>query len=421
MFWQGLLGLICFPLLAWLLSENRRGVNIRIVLSGLLLQIVLAVLLLNLPWLQQVFEYVNRGVLAISSATEAGTGFVFGYLGGGEVPFVEKTDGAGSHFILAFRALPLVLVMSALASLLFYWRVLPWLVRGFGWLLQRGMGLGGALGLGAAANVFVGMVEAPLLVRPYLKQMERGELFALMACGMATIAGTMMAIYATLLDPLIPGVMGHLLIASLLSAPAAITLAQLMVPTSGRPAVEAEMVAPVQANSSMEAVTRGTLDGVPLLLNIVAMLIVLVALVALVNQLLGLLPEVGGQALTLERLLGWLLAPLAWLMGIPWNEAQVAGSLMGTKTVLNEFIAYLHFVNLPEDALSPRSELIMTYALCGFANLGSLGIMLGGLGTLVPERREEIVALGLKSIVAGTLATAMTGALVGLFQWHPGV
>jgi CNT family concentrative nucleoside transporter len=277
------------------------------------------------------------------------------------------------------------------------------------------MGVGGALGLSTAANVFVGMVEAPLLVRPYLKQMSRSDLFAMMTCGMATVAGTMMVLYAQVISSVVPDAMGHILTASLISAPAALVIARLMVPPA-RSAAEREQAATLAAlsTSSMDAITRGTLDGLKLLLNIVAMLVVFIALVHIVNALLALLPNLDESPVTLQRILGWCMAPLVWLSGIPWDEAVEAGGLMGIKTVLNELLAYLSMAQLPADALSERSRLIMTYVLCGFANFGSLGIMIGGLSTIVPERRQEILSLGMRSIAAGTLATSMTGAVVGL-------
>ncbi len=409
---HSLLGLAAFTAIAWLLSEDRRRFPWRIVAAGLALQLALAAALLKLPLFKAFFVTLNDALLALEAATRAGTAFVFGYLGGAPLPFEDA--GAGSSFVLAFRALPLVLVMSALSALLFYWRVLPWIVRGASRLLQRTLGIGGALGIGAAANIFVGMVEAPLLVRPYLKDMSRFELFALMTCGMATIAGTVMVLYASFLANVIPDALGHILIASILSAPAAILIAAVMVPPAGA-ATAGEVAPPQEARGSMDAVTQGTLQGVQLLANIVALLIVLVALVSLANLALGLLPPWSGAPLTLERLLGTIMAPVVWLMGIPWSEAGTAGALMGTKTVLNELLAYLELSRLPEAALSERSRVILTYALCGFANLGSLGILIGGLGTMAPQRRAEIVTLGFRSIASGTLATLMTGAVVGVF------
>ncbi|MBT3048616.1 MAG: nucleoside transporter C-terminal domain-containing protein [Candidatus Thiodiazotropha sp.] len=410
---QGVLGLVLLPLLAWLISENRRAFNWRVPAAGLALQLILALLLLKLSLFQALFIQLNQALLIVQQATEAGTSFVFGYLGGAESPFLESDSDSGSSFILAFRALPLVLVISALSALLFHWRVLQRVVELFSWLLRKSLGISGALGLGAAANVFVGMVESPLLIRPYLNRLTRSELFSLMTLGMATIAGTVLVLYASLLEGVVANPVGHLLTASLISAPAAIMISRLMIPET-QPGTAAELTDIQGANSSMEAITNGTLEGLKLLANIVALLLVLVALVSLLNQLLGLLPTIQEQPLSLQRLLGWLMAPLAWIMGIPWSEAVTAGSLLGTKTVLNELLAYLELARLPGEALGERSRLILTYALCGFANFGSLGIMLGGLGAMVPERRVEIVALGMKSIVAGTLATLLTGTVAGL-------
>lgn len=408
---QSAFGLVVLLTIAWLLSENRRFVPWRIVVSGVLLQFALAVLLLKLPPVKPLFLALNDGLLALEKATQAGTTFVFGFLGGGPLPYAETH--AGSSFVLAFRALPLVLVVSALSALLFYWRVLPFVVKSISAVLEKTMGIGGAVGLSTAANIFVGMVEAPLFIRPYLARMSRGELFIVMTCGMAGIAGTVMVLYASMLGPVIPDAMGHILSASIISAPVAIVVAALMVPPQGTPTA-GELVSEQPAKSAMDAVTRGALDGLALLLNIVALLIVLVALVTLVNLVLGALPEIGGGPLTLQRMFGVLMAPLVWLAGIPWAEAFTAGALMGTKTVLNEFIAYSDLARLPAEALSPRSQLLMTYALCGFANFGSLGILVGGIATMVPERRDEVVALGGRSIASGTLATLATAATVGI-------
>ncbi len=383
----------------------------RTLIAGLALQLALAVLLLKLPPVRDLFLALNGIVQALQQATMTGTSFVLGYLGGGDIPF-EPRHGT-STFILAFQALPLILVMSALSALLYHWRILPLVVRGFAWCLHKTLGIGGTAGVGTAANVFVGMVEAPLLVRPYLATTSRSDLFVIMAAGMATIAGTMMVLYASFLDGVIADPLGHILTASVLNAPAAIVIARLMVPPGTDQQAEAVNLTNPYV-SAMDAVTRGTLDGLTLLLNIGAMLIVLVALVALANAALGLLPDWGGAAITLQRLLGYGLAPIVWLIGIPWAEASAAGALLGTKIVLNELIAYLSMARLSPGTLSDESRLIMTYALCGFANFGSLGIMIGGMGAMVPDRRGEIVALGLQSIVAGTLTTCLTAALVGL-------
>jgi len=394
----GIAGLLA---IAWLVSERRWSVPWRAVAAGLALQFVLAVVMLKLPLAKDALGILNQGMLALEEATQAGTSLVFGYLGGGKAPF-EVSDPASS-FVLAFRALPLVLVISALSALLFYWRVLPAIVRGLSWLLERVMGVGGVVGLSTAANVFVGMVEAPLLVKPYLARVSRGELFAIMVCGMASIAGTVLFLYASLLRDVVPGAIGHLFVASIVSAPAALVVSFLMVPPEGEP-TGGRIELRSEAVNSIDALTRGTLDGAQLFISIMAMLIVFVAVVTLVNIVI--------EPWTLQRALGHLLAPLAWLAGVPWSEAQAGGQLLGTKTVLNELVAYVDLAGMTE--LSERSRVLMSYALCGFANFGSLGIMIGGLGTMCPERRGEVISLGLKSIAAGTLATCLTAATVGL-------
>ncbi|MGD8339518.1 MAG: nucleoside transporter C-terminal domain-containing protein [Gammaproteobacteria bacterium] len=413
--YQGIVGLIGLVAIAWIISEERHNVRWRVPVIGLALQFLIALLMLKLPQSRAVFSVLNDGVVALQTATEAGTSFVFGFLGGGPLPY-EETE-VGASLVFAFRSLPLLIVMSALTALLNHWRVLPLIVNGLSQLLQRTLGVGGAVALSAAANVFVGMVEAPLLIRRYLLQLSRAELFMVMACGMATIAGTVLVLYTTILGPVIDDAVGHLLTASIISAPAAIMFAWVMVPlTGGATETHRAGLAQSGATSTMDAITRGTERGMALFLNIIAMLIVLVALVQLLNAVLGLLPEIAGADLSLERLLGWVFAPIAWSLGIPWAEATTAGSLLGIKTALNEFLAYLALAELPDGTLSDRSNLIISYALCGMANFGSLGIMIGGFTVLVPERRKDVVELGMKSIVAGTLATCSTGAVVGLIS-----
>jgi CNT family concentrative nucleoside transporter len=410
---QSAFGVLALLAIAWALSDNRRAVSLRQMAVGLAVTVITALVLLKLPGVAKAFGAINDAVSTIAAATRAGTSFVFGYLGGGALPFDLKAPGA--DFILAFQALPIVLVMSVLTTLLFYWRILPPIVRGMAWLLERTLGVGGAVGLSAAANIFLGMVEAPLFIRPYLAQLTRSELFLVMTGGMAGIAGTVLVLYATFLAPLIPDAAAHFVIASVLGAPAAILVSLIMVPETSDKRTGGALTDPdMHASSTMDAITKGTTAGLELLLNIVAMLLVLVALVYLANAVLGLLPEIGGAKISLQRLLGLLMAPVCWLMGLPWPQAITAGSLMGTKTVLNELIAYVELSKLGADELDPRSRLIMLYAMCGFANFASLGIMIGGLGTMAPERREEINALGLKSIVSGTLTTCLMGAVVGM-------
>src|ERR1700704_3016703 len=411
---QSALGVFVLIAIAWIISEDRRAVSWKQAAIGLLMTSATAVLLLKVPGVSRVFGAINDAGEPIAAASRAGTSFVFGYLGGGQLPYDLKVPGA--EFVLALQALPIVLVMSVLTTLLFHWRILPPIVRGFSWLLERTLKVGGAVGLSTAANIFLGMVEAPLFIRPYLATLTRSELFIVMTGGMAGIAGTVLVIYATVLGPLIPDAAAHFVIASVMGAPAAILVRLIMVPeldtrrTGGTAVPDVGKV----ASSTMDAIVRGTAAGLELLLNICAMLIVLVALVHLANAIIGVLPSVGGAPITLQRLLGYVMAPVCWLMGIPWKEAVTAGGLMGMKTVLNEFIAYVELSKLPAEALEPRSRLILLYAMCGFANFGSLGIMIAGLATMAPERRDEVVSLGIKSIVSGTIATCLMGAIVGV-------
>lgn len=408
---QATVGYLLLIGLAYAISPKRAAIPWRTVAGGVGLQVTLALVIFRLPGAREAFAVCNDMLLALASATRDGTRLVFGFLGGAPLPYAETA--AGSSFVLAFQALPVVLVMSALSAVLYYWRVLPVLVQGFSVVLEKTLGVGGAVGMSTAANVFMGMVEAPLLIRPYLASVSRGEMFIILTGGMAGVAGTVMALYASILGPVVPDALGHILTASFISAPAAIVFAVILVPPDGAPTGR-NLHLPQTDSSSMEAVTRGTGEGVVLLINIAAMLIVLVAMVSLANQLLGLLPSVSGTPLSLQRLLGWLMAPFAWMAGIPFNESAVAGALLGTKTVLNELVAYLDMAQLSPDVLSPRSKIIMTYALCGFANLGSLGILLGGMCAIAPERRSELVQLGPWTLISGTLATLSCGSVVAI-------
>jgi CNT family concentrative nucleoside transporter len=412
---QSALGVAAILALAFVFSENRRAVPWRPVVGGLLLTFALALLLLKVPQVETAFALITRAVDTVAAATRAGTSFVFGYVGGGDPPYAATEPRA--QFILAFQALPVILVMSVLSSLLFYWRIMPPVVRGFSWALTRTLDVGGAVGLSTAANIFVGQVEAPLFIRPYLMKLSRSEMFVVMTGGMAGIAGTVFVLYATILAPVIPDAAGHIVVASVLGAPAAILISLIMVPDEKQHHTGGTLGDIGQtADSTMDAIVKGTTSGLELLLNIVAMLIVFVALVYLANAILGLLPDVFGAPLTLQRVLGWVMAPVCWLLGVPWAQAVTAGGLMGIKTVLNELIAYLDLAALPAGALDPRSRLIMLYAMCGFANFGSLGIMIAGLTTMCPEKRDEVISLGLKSIVSGTLTTCLLGAIVGVLS-----
>ena len=410
-FLQSALGVLAMLAVAWVASERRRSVNWRPVWSGIVLALLLTAAIRWVPGVGAAIAATNDVLDALMNATRAGTAMVFGHLGGGPLPY-EPTHPEAT-FVLAAQALPLVLVVSALSAVLFHWGILSRIVEAFAWLLQRTMGIGGAVGVSAAANAFVGMVEGPLVVRPWLAQLSRGELFMTMNCGMATIAGTVLVLYAAILKPVMPDAMAHLLAASVIAIPVALAVAAIMVPTDKGDSVSIRFER--EDDSAMAALARGTTDGLQLLLGIIAMLIVVVALVTLLDNALSWLPEVGGAPLSAERMLGVVFAPLAWAVGVPWSEAGAAGQLLGEKTVLNEFVAYLHMATLPDQALSPHSRLLMTYALAGFANFGSVGIMLGGLSPLLPaDRRADLGYLALKSVPAGLLSTCITAALVGM-------
>ena len=406
---QSLLGIAATLAIAWALSENRRAFSWRMTASALALQAVIALLLLKVPLARAGLLGLNAAVTALTDATRAGAGFVFGYVGGGPVPFAVTNPAALTSF--AFGILPLVIVISALSALLWYWRILPVVVGAIAFVLRKTMGLGGAVGLGAGATVFIGMIEAPLLIKPCLARMTRTEVFILLTVGLASVAGTVFVLYATILKDVIPGALGHILIASMMALPGGILMARIMVPGEASTANEPPDLG---YRSSMDAVARGTEDGLKIYLQILALLIVMLALVALADNLLSHFPGVAGAPLTLERVLGWLFSPLVWLYGVPWREAGTAGALMGTKTILNELVAYLHFAALPKGALDPRATLIMVYALCGFANLGSVGILIAGMSALMPERREEIVPLALKALVSGTLSSGLSASMIGL-------
>ena len=414
---QALLGIFVFIAIAVGCSEDRRLPNWKLLAVGLGLQLLIAFVVFQLEFVQRVLAAINQGVAAIVAATEAGTMFLFGYLGGdpADVAYPYPIDEPGATLILAFRVLPLIMFFTVLSAILWHYRILPFIVQGFSLVLRRSMGVGGAVGLGAAANIFIGMVESPALIRPYIKQLTRSELFIVMSCGMATIAGSVMIFYSVILADVIDNALGHLLTASVISAPAAIMLALIMVPATEE-SVEQNIKLGTHYHSLMDAITRGTSDGLKLMVNVGAMLLILVALVALLNSMLSLLPFPGEEALTLQGIFGFLFAPLVWLMGIPWQEAEAAGSLMGIKTALNELVAFLALAELPTGALSPKSYIIMTYALCGFANFASLGIMIAGISGMCPERSQEIVTLAPKSLISGTLATCMTGAIAGLLS-----
>jgi CNT family concentrative nucleoside transporter len=407
---QGLIGLIGFLAFAWLLSEDRRAVSVRQLAIALLIQVVLAYVLLNIGLFRQVLLSLNEIVYAMEAATREGTQLVFGFLGGDtNLPFELTADSM--PYIFAFRVLPQILVFSVVVALLWHWRVLPVVIRGFSWALRRSLGVGGAVGVAASASVFLGMVEAPLVIRAYLRNLSRSELFVVMTCGMSTVAGSIMVLYANVLAPVIEGAIGHVLTASVVNVVGAVLVSRILIPEEGI-TEGGDLADALSYESSMDAVSRGTMDGVKLVVNVGAMVIVLMSLVGLVNYVLGNF-MVSGEPLTLQWLAGWIFAPIAWVMGVDWVDARTAGALMGTKLILNELVAYLEFGALA-DSLLPDTRLILTYALCGFTNFGSLGILIGGVSALVPERRKDLLTLGPKTLLSGTLVACLTGTIVGI-------
>jgi len=432
--YQSLIGIAIILLITIGVSENRSRIDYKSLGKGLLFQFVLAIVLLKVPFIQSFLGSLNQSVLELQKATQAGTSLVFGYLGGGPLPFDEKSPGMS--FVLGLQALPMILIFSALSALLYYWRVLPLVIGCFAWLLGRVLNVTGATSFASIATVFVGIVEAPLLIRPYLNGLSKAELFVVMSTGMSTISGTVLVIYASFLQSSVPNVVTHLIIASLISAPGAIVLSLVAMPKiplfESQPSTleDHDMQghglrsyikallhttdAHKKYQSTMDAISDGTYQGMKLLASVIAMLIVLVALVSLGNSILQLLPYFDGSALTIQRIIGWVMQPFSWTLGIEWKDTQIAGQLMGTKLVLNEFIAYLDLSKLDPNAISEHSRVLLTYLLCGFANFGSLGIVIAGIGSMAPDRQKEIVQMGAKSLLIGTLSTCLSAAMIGL-------
>ena len=408
---QSLLGLVVIVAVCWAVSENRRAFPWRLTLGAVGVQAALVLALFGIPGSQVVLAAITGAVDGLAAATNEGTRFVFGYLAGGDQPFAVTNGGA--LFTFAFQVLPLILVISALSALLWHWKVLKWITHGFGFLFQRTMGLGGASALAVAANIFLGMIESPIVIRAYLDKLTRSELFLMMVVGLATVAGSTMVAYATLLAPVLPNAAGHVLVASIVSAPAGVLLARILIPEKpGQGGAVADYNSALKYDSAIDAIVKGTSDGLMVVLNISAVLIVFVALVALANVMLGGI-VIGGEALTVERILGVVFAPVAWLTGVEWAEASKAGWLLGGKLTLTEFVAFIELGKIPVGEMNERTRMLMTYALCGFANIGSVGITVTGLSVLMPERREEVLGLVWKALFGGFLATLMTACVVG--------
>ncbi len=410
---QSLIGVVLVIAICWAVSENRRAFPWKLAVGALAVQVGMVLLLFGFPAARAALQGVGGAVDGLAGATQAGTSFVFGYLAGTDQPYVASA-GSPAPFIFAFRVLPVILVVCALSALLWHLKVLKWVTRAFGFAFQKTLGLRGPPALAIGATIFMGQVEGPIFIRAYLDNLSRSELFMLMSVGMACVSGSTMVAYATILKATLPNAAAHVLTASLISAPAGVLLARIIVPPG---AVEEGGDAPFgddnRYDSAIDAVSHGIGDGLQVVLNVGATLIVFVAFVALADKALSLLPMIGGQPVTIERGLGVLFAPLAWTLGVPWKEAPVAGGLLGVKLVLTEFSAFIQLGKIPVGALSDRTRTIMTYALCGFANVGSVGINVSGFSVLAPDRRHEVLALVWKALLAGFLATCMTASVVG--------
>ncbi|MBV06498.1 MAG: Na+-dependent nucleoside transporter [Gammaproteobacteria bacterium] len=411
---QPTIGFFSLLLLGAIFSEDIKAIKLKFIVSGVLIQFTLAILLLKVSLVGNFFEYLSDGVMVLKAANDYGTGFVFGYLADGAPNAPFDITNPGGTFIFAFGGLTLIILMSAISALLWHWKIIPTIVNALSVLFKKPLNVGGPIGLGATANVFLGQVEAPLLVRPYLSSMTRHELLILMTVGMSTIAGSVMVVYTTMLTPIYgSGLIGHFLTASLISVPAGIMFSNMMIPSEVKTEFPEEDSSQMYT-STVDAITQGTKNGLEIFLSVIAMLIVVMALVFLFNSILGLFPDVNGSALTLERILGIIFAPLAWFMGIPWSESIMAGQLLGVKTALNEFVAYLYLSDSEIYKLSDKSRLIMLYALCGFANFSSVGILLSGMSAMVPERRDDLISVTGKALWAALLASCMTGFIVGI-------
>ena len=428
----GIIGLILFLAFAYAISEKRDAMNKRVILWGLGLQLVLALLILGVPALgfdgplRFLFDSANSAINSILEYTDEGSVFIFGSL----------LDQNKMGHIFAVSVLPTIIFMASLMAVFYHWGVMQKIVWAMATVMQKLMGTSGAESLSVAANVFVGQTEAPLVIKPYLEKMTRSELMAVMTGGMATVAGGVLAAYVDMLNERIPDIAGHLLTASFMSAPAALAMAKIMIPETKKPETLGKLPKSTgegtKYSNTIEAAAMGASDGLKLAVNVGAMLLAFIALMALLNGVLaeigelmafsswgaGLIPEGlptsdAGPTLSFQLVLAYLFAPVAFVMGIPWSEALLAGSLLGEKIVLNEFVAYLHFAEMGE-TFSDRSVIILSYALCGFANFSSIAIQIGGIGSLAPNQRSELAKLGIRSVIGGSLAAFSTACIAGI-------
>jgi len=409
---QSLVGIVVILLFCWGLSENRRKFPVRLAIGAITIQVVLILALFAIPQSHVLLGGVANGMSALSDATDQGMQFVFGYMGGGDQPY--QVTNSGALFVFALKVLPLILVISALSALLWHIGVLKIIIRGLGYIFEKTIGLGGATSLGVASGIFVGNVESMIIIKGYLDKLTRSELFVLVVIGMANVSGSTMVAYVLILQNVLPDAAGHILAAAVVSAPAGVLLARIVVPDLINHKVDKlDYGSELKYDSAIDAVSKGTVDGMTVAMNIAAILIVMVALAALANAILTIIPHVGGQPVTVERILGVIFTPLAWLIGVPWNEAAKGGEILGIKMILTEFVAFLNLAAIPLADMTPRTRILLTYATCGFANIGSVGITVAGFGALMPERRPEIISLIWKGLAAAFLATCLSAAIVG--------
>ena len=438
---RGLLGLLLLLVIAFLFSSDKRNVNWKLVFSGVGFQLLLAVFIFKVPGFDLIFEWLATGFTKLLSFTDEGAEFIFGkWPNFAQLFSSEVVDGVTKPvmysvgYVFAFKVLPTIVFFSALTSLLYYLGILQKIVFGFAWVLSKTMNLSGSESLAAAANIFVGQTEAPLVIKPYIKNMTKSEILCLMTGGMATIAGGVFAAFIGMLggdDPLVQQMFAkHLLTASVLSAPAAIVFSKIILPEREKVSKDLNIDKAKIGDGPLEAISNGTTEGIKLAVNVGGMILVFLAFIAMINYFLtdivghytGLNNQVAEFSdgrytkLSLQMLLGYLFAPIAWIIGVTPSDMVVAGQLLGEKTVINEFIAYISLGKLsPEAFADSRTKVILTYALCGFSNFASIGIQIGGIGTLAPNQRPTLARLGLKALVGGTLACLMTAAIAGMF------
>ena len=418
---RALIGIAVLFGIAWLLSERKKAFPIKIVLGAVAMQFAFALILFGIPPVRAVLRSANTVVIGLQEAARAGTGFVYGYIGDNTQYAINPTVIPGDipPPLFFFQILPIIIVVAALSAMLWHWRILRWITKGFAFVFSKLMGISGATSLAVSANVFMGMTEAPILVKPYLKTMSRSELFIMMTAGFATIAGSLMVVFGIFLGPVMENPIAQLLTASFMAAPAAVAVALVIIPEKADAAQHLEEP-DFGYQSTMDAFSTGASDGMKIVINIATMLIAAFAILHLANMMLGAVPvdlgvDKDGNAinLSIQYMLGWIFAPLMYMIGVPMEEARMAGSLMGVKTVLTEFIAFIDLSAIPKDGMDPRTRIITLHALCGFANFGSIGILIGGLSIIEPERRDTFLALAWKTLIAGTLATLLSGAVVG--------